>query len=61
MVAAAIAAMYPNIWIHNSVIMSETVVILLVALVLYVAIGLHHNPTITRPILVGVLSGLGRR
>ncbi len=34
LIAAAIAAVYPNLWIHNAVIMSETIAIFLVSLAL---------------------------
>jgi hypothetical protein len=59
LVAAAIVATYPNFWIHNSVIMSESLVLLLVSLALYVAIGHHRNPTIRSAVTLGVLAGLG--
>jgi 4-amino-4-deoxy-L-arabinose transferase-like glycosyltransferase len=59
LVAAVIAAVYPNLWINDSLVMSETLAILLVALALYVALGHHARPTIASGILLGVLAGLG--
>ncbi len=46
LIAAAIAAVYPNLWINDSLVMSETLAILLVSLALYVALGHHVNPTV---------------
>jgi 4-amino-4-deoxy-L-arabinose transferase-like glycosyltransferase len=57
--AAALAAVYPNLWINDSLVMSEALAILLVSMALYVAIGHHARPTIASGILVGVLAGLG--
>jgi 4-amino-4-deoxy-L-arabinose transferase-like glycosyltransferase len=59
LVAAVVAAAYPNLWINDSLVMSETLAILLVALALYVALGHHARPTIASGILLGVLAGLG--
>ncbi len=59
LVAAAIAAAYPNLWVNDSLVMSETLAILLVSLALYVALGHHRRPTIASGILLGVLAGLG--
>ena len=59
LVAAAIAAVYPNLWINDSLVMSESLAMLLVALALYVALGHHASPTVASGILLGVLAGLG--
>ena len=59
LIAAAIAAVYPNLWINDSLVMSETLAILLVALALFVAVGHHANPTVGSGALLGLLTGLG--
>ena len=59
LLAAAIAAVYPNLWVNDSLVMSETLAILLVSLALYVALGHHVNPTVASGALLGVLAGLG--
>ncbi len=59
LIAAAIAAVYPNLWINDSLVMSETLAILLVSLALYVALGHHVNPTVSSGALLGLLAGLG--
>ena len=42
--AAAIAAVYPNLWINDSLVMSETLAQLLVSLALLVALDLDRRP-----------------
>jgi hypothetical protein len=58
LVAAAIAAVYPNFWLNDSVVMSETIVVLLVSLCLLVAMQHHRHPTVRSGIALGVLAGL---
>ena len=45
LVAAAIAAVYPNLWINDSLVMSESLAVLLVTVALLVALVLHDRPT----------------
>jgi 4-amino-4-deoxy-L-arabinose transferase-like glycosyltransferase len=59
LVAAGIAAAYPNLWINDSLVMSETLAILLVSLALYVALSHHADPTVGSGALLGALAGLG--
>ena len=59
LVAAGIAAVYPNLWIHDSVVMSESIAILLVSLALFVALGHHSNPSVQSGFLLGVVAALG--
>ncbi len=59
LVAAAIAAVYPNLWINDSLVMSESLACLLVAVVLLVALGFDRRPTPGRAVAIGVLVGLG--
>jgi len=58
LVAAAVAAVYPNLWINDSLVMSETLACLLVALILLVALQLDRRPGLWRAALLGVLIGL---
>jgi hypothetical protein len=59
LVAAAIAAAYPNLWISDSLVMSESLAVLIVAASLVVALDFHRRPGIGRAIGLGVLAGLG--
>jgi 4-amino-4-deoxy-L-arabinose transferase-like glycosyltransferase len=59
LVAAAIAAAYPNLWINDSIVMSESIAMLLVAAALAVALGHHADPTVWSGVALGVLAGLG--
>jgi hypothetical protein len=58
LVAAAIAAVYPNLWINDALVMSESLACLLVAAALLVALGLDDDPAPWRAVLLGVLVGL---
>ncbi len=58
LVAAAIAAVYPNLWINDSLVMSETPAVLLVSLALYVALGHHRRPSVANGLLLGFVTGL---
>lgn len=56
--AAGIAAVYPNLWINDSIVMSEALAILLVALALFVAVGFHVRPTVSGGAVLGLVAGL---
>ena len=56
--AAAIAAVYPNLWLNDSLVMSETIAILLVALALLAGLRLEEVPTVARAAIIGGLVGL---
>ena len=58
LIAAAIAAGYPNFWINDSVVMSETIAIFLVSLCLLVAMEHHRSVSVRSGIALGVLAGL---
>jgi len=58
LVAAAIAAVYPNLWLNDSLVMSETIAILLVALALLAGLRLEEVPTVARAAVIGLLAGL---
>jgi 4-amino-4-deoxy-L-arabinose transferase-like glycosyltransferase len=58
LVAAGMAAVYPNLWINDSLVMSETLALLLVSLALLVALDLDRRPGPWRAVLLGVTVGL---
>jgi 4-amino-4-deoxy-L-arabinose transferase-like glycosyltransferase len=57
-VAAGIAAIYPNLWVNDGLIMSETLATLLVALALLYAYRLMREPKLWTALVVGALCGL---
>ena len=58
-IAAGIAAIYPNLWVNDGLIMSETLAALVVALALLYAYRLIREPNIWNALIVGALCGLG--
>ncbi len=58
LVAAGIAAVYPNLWVNDSLVMSESLALLLVALALLVALDLDRRPALWRAALLGVIVGM---
>ena len=58
LVAAAIAAAYPNLWINDGLVMSESLGALLVTLILLALLALLERPNTRRALLVGALFGL---
>lgn len=59
LVAAAIAATYPNLWINDSLVMSESLALLLVTAALLVARRFDRAPSNRLAIALGVVVGLG--
>jgi 4-amino-4-deoxy-L-arabinose transferase-like glycosyltransferase len=59
LVAAGIAAVYPNLWINDSLVMSESLAVLIVAGALIVALDFDRRPGVGRAVALGVLVGLG--
>jgi 4-amino-4-deoxy-L-arabinose transferase-like glycosyltransferase len=59
LLAAGIAAVYPNLWINDSLVMSESLAVLIVAGALVVALDFDHQPSMWRAALLGALCGLG--
>jgi 4-amino-4-deoxy-L-arabinose transferase-like glycosyltransferase len=57
-IAAGIAAVYPNLWVNDGLIMSETLAALIVALSLLAAYRLIREPKVTAALLLGALCGL---
>ncbi len=56
--AAVVAAINPNLWMNDAVVMSETISTVLIAALLWAAVGLRRSPTLLRAGLVGALCGL---
>jgi hypothetical protein len=56
--AAGLAAVYPNLWLHDGQLMSETMAIFAVALVLVAAYAFWDEPTVLRAALLGVGCGV---
>jgi len=57
-IAAGIAAIYPNLWVNDGLIMSETIATLVVALALLYAYRLIREPNVANALIVGALCGL---
>ncbi len=55
--AALLAAGYPNFWIPNGILMSETPAMLGMALVLLAIVRLRRRPTVVSAVLLGVACG----
>ena len=58
LVAAAIAALSPNIWVNDGLVMSETITSVIVVGLLLLALKWRSEPTPTRVAVLGALSGL---
>ena len=57
-IAAGIAAVYPNLWVNDGLIMSETLAALIVTLSLLAAYRLIREPKLSTALLLGGLCGL---
>jgi len=58
LIAAVIAALYPNYWMNATTGLSETMLLLLVAAVIYASYRFWHRPSLCRAILLGALCAL---
>lgn len=58
LIAAGLAAIYPNIWSHDGLLQSESMAIFTVALVLLLAYRYWHRPSLARVLWLGVACGL---
>jgi 4-amino-4-deoxy-L-arabinose transferase-like glycosyltransferase len=56
--AAAIAAVYPNIWFYDSVVMSETLILFTTALTILIAYRFARQPSVRLAIGLGVSVGI---
>jgi 4-amino-4-deoxy-L-arabinose transferase-like glycosyltransferase len=59
LLAAGIAAVYPNLWVNDSLVMSESLAVLIVAGALVVALDFDRRPSGWRAAALGALAGLG--
>src|SRR5437660_1119 len=57
-VLLAIAAVYPNLWVNDGLVMSETLAALMVTLALLYAYRMARAPTPRRAFLLGLFCGL---
>ena len=51
--------MYPNLWVSDGLVMSESVSCLLISLALWALLAWSDKPTLRAAALVGVAAGLG--
>ncbi len=58
LVAAAIAAVYPNLWMNDGLVMSESISIAMVCLTLWTAHRCLSSPSMGRAAVVGLVAGL---
>jgi 4-amino-4-deoxy-L-arabinose transferase-like glycosyltransferase len=58
LLAAGLAAVYPNLWLHDTIVMSESLYLLTIALVLLAGVAVWERPTAGRIALLGVAVGL---
>jgi 4-amino-4-deoxy-L-arabinose transferase-like glycosyltransferase len=58
LVAAAIAAVYPNYWINYGLGLSETVILVLTGAVILVSVKLWRRPSLPMVVVLGLLCGL---
>src|SRR5437763_3302173 len=56
--AAAIAAVYPNVWFYDSVVMSETLILFTTALTILIAYRFARQPSVRLAIGLGVSVGI---
>ena len=58
LIAALIVAIYPNFWFHDSVVMSETLIMFTTTLVIWLAYRFWQEPSVRRAIGLGVAVGI---
>ena len=58
LIAAAIAAFYPNLWMYERVLQCETLAILLGTLCIYTAYGFWQRPSLRGAAAMGLFTGL---
>jgi 4-amino-4-deoxy-L-arabinose transferase-like glycosyltransferase len=59
LIAAAIAALYPNMWLSDGLVMSESVSCLMISLALLAILVWADKPTLRSALVVGAAIGLG--
>ena len=58
LIAAGIAAVYPNLWVNDGLVMAETLTVTLAALVLYLAYRYRRAPSALTAVMLGAACGL---
>ena len=58
LVAAGLAAVNPNFWMNDAVIMSEAISTVLIAVLMTAGVALARSPTVARAAVAGALCGL---
>ena len=58
LVAGGIAALYPQLWINDGVLLSESVAVLVIACALHAMYSFWQRPTMRNAIVLGVVCGL---
>jgi 4-amino-4-deoxy-L-arabinose transferase-like glycosyltransferase len=58
LLAAAIAAVAPTFWVNDALLMSESLVLVVVALVLLLAYRFHSRPTVVSAAVLGIATGI---
>lgn len=58
LIAAGVAAVYPNLWMNDGLLMSETVASLTTVAAILVAVVFLRRPTVALAVALGVLCGL---
>lgn len=59
MIAAAVAALYPNLWVNDGLVMSESVSCLMISLALWALLVWTAKPALRSAAFVGLAMGLG--
>jgi len=59
LLAAGLAAVYPNLWLNDALVMSETIATLATAAILLLAVRFHRHPTWGTAMAVGAACGFG--
>ena len=58
LIAAGIAALYAGLWVYERALLSETLMMLIIAVLIFVAYRFNERPSIKLAALLGVLAGL---
>ncbi|MFI5053923.1 MAG: ArnT family glycosyltransferase, partial [Acidimicrobiia bacterium] len=58
LLAAGIAAVYPELWINDGMLLSESMAILMTAIALYTMYRFWSNPTVRTAVVMGLACGL---
>jgi 4-amino-4-deoxy-L-arabinose transferase-like glycosyltransferase len=59
LVAAALCALYPNTWVYDGELLSESIALFTVALIVFLAFRFRNKPSLARAAWLGFACGLG--